>query len=60
MYLRDRLNRGAAYLAAFFGQAICLGFFLAGFGAGGVFSIRRSTSSAVGRCGLFMVGVCHG
>ena len=55
MYLRDRLNRGAAYFAARFGQTIGLGFFFAGFGAGGVFSIRRSTSSGEGRCCLFMV-----
>jgi hypothetical protein len=57
MNQRDRLNRGVAYLATFFGQTIGLGFFFAGFGAGGVFNMRRSTSSGlgVGRC-LIMVG----
>lgn len=52
---RDRLDRrGAAYLAAFFGQSICLGFGFAFLtcGSGGVFNILRSTSSGegIGRC----------
>ena len=57
MNLRDRLNRGVAYLAAFFGQAIGLGFFLAGLGAGGVFNMRRSTSSGFGDWLLMVMGV---
>lgn len=57
---RDRLERRkAAYLAAFFGQTSGDGFAFFRRGAGGVLSIRRSTSSGVGnaRFSLFMAGV---
>lgn len=61
MNLRDRPDcRVAAYLAVFFGHLICLGFAFLTWGAGGVVSIRLSTSSGVGMERLVMVRVCHG
>ena len=61
MYLRDRLERRkAAYLAALFGHLIIgTGFVFLTRGSGGVFNIRRSTSSGVGiaRFSVFMVEV---
>lgn len=61
--LRDRPEvKKPAYFAGFLARLVAgFGFGVNGFG--GVFSIRRSTSSSAGGCGsgrLVMVGCCHG